>query len=177
MGNGRWLLLLCGGRIAFSLMVMAYPAVMPVVMPLWDMSSAQAGLVQSGWHIGYLISLVIAGLLTDRFGARQTYLWMSIVACASGSLFAFFASSFHSALVLYFLAGVASGGAYTPGLVLIGQRFPAAERGTAMGWYLAAASLGYALVLFASGVLAPWMGWRSTLFLSAAATYCGGVMA
>ena len=36
------------------------------------MSAADAGLIQSGWHVGYLVSLFGAGLLTDRVGARRT---------------------------------------------------------------------------------------------------------
>jgi MFS family permease len=140
------------------------------------MSAAQAGLVQSGWHVGYLLSLFAAGLLTDRIGARATFLAMNVCACASIALFALCASDFRSGLGLYFLAGLSSGGSYTPALSLIAQRFPAARRGTAMGWYLAAASFGYALSLLACGALAPWAGWRAGLILAAAATFAGALI-
>jgi MFS family permease len=176
MGDWRWLVLLCVSRVGFALIFTAYSAVLPLLIPAWDMSAAQAGLVQSGWHAGYLLSLFAAGLLTDRIGARTTFLAMSLCACASAALFALCASDFWSGLGLYFLAGLSSGGSYTPALSLIAQRFPAARRGTAMGWYLAAASFGYALSLFACGALAPWAGWRAGLVLAAAATFAGALI-
>lgn len=145
-------------------------------MGAWQMNAAQAGLVQSGWHVGYLISLFAAGLLTDRIGARKTFLWMSGAACASAALFAVFANGFWSGLALYFIAGAASGGSYTPVLALIAQRYGPAQRGTAMGWVLAAGSFGYAVSLLACALIAPLAGWRAGLALSAAATIAGAAL-
>ncbi len=176
MSNTRWLVLLCVSRVGFSLIFTVYSALLPVLMGAWQMNAADAGLVQSGWHVGYLVSLFAAGLLTDRIGARKTFLWMSAAACASAVLFAFFSNGFRSALLLYFAAGVASGGSYTPVLALIAQRYGTAQRGSAMGWYLAAGSFGYAVALIASAALAPWAGWRAALALSAAATLAGAAV-
>lgn len=50
---------------------------LPGLIGDWRMSAADAGLIQSGWHVGYLVSLFGAGLLTDRVGARRTFLLMS----------------------------------------------------------------------------------------------------
>ena len=176
MSDTRWLVLLCVSRIGFSLIFTVYSALLPVLMGAWQMSAADAGLVQSGWHIGYLISLFAAGLLTDRIGARKTFLLMSIGACVSAMLFATLSNGFWSALALYFIAGAASGGSYTPVLALISQRYGAANRGSAMGWYLAAGSFGYAVSLIACAALAPWAGWRAALALSAIATVAGALL-
>jgi MFS family permease len=137
------------------------------------MSSGQAGLVQSGWHAGYVVSLFAAGILADRFGARRTFLGMSLAACAATLAFACFAHDALSALALYTLAGVFAGGSYTPVLALIAQRFPPATRGRAMGWYLAAGSMGYAIGLGTSGPLVGWGGWRFALQVAAAGTVLG----
>src|SRR5258708_19050738 len=131
------------------------------------MSAGQAGLVQSGWHAGYVVSLFAAGVFADRLGARRTYLGMSIAGCAASLAFAAFAHDAASALVLYALAGAFAGGSYTPVLALIAQRFAPATRGRAMGWYLAAGSLGYATGLAASGPLVAWGGWRASLYVPA----------
>jgi MFS family permease len=141
------------------------------------MSSSQAGLVQSGWHAGYVVSLIAAGLLADRFGPRRTYLWMSVAACVAAVSFAAFANGFASGIALYTLAAVFAGGSYTPVLALISQRFPAAMRGRAMGWYIAAGSLSYAVGLAASGPLVALGGWRLSLVVAAAGTIAGTVMA
>lgn len=160
-------------RAGFSLIFTAYSAVIPLVQPEWGMSSGETGLVQSGWHLGYLISLFGAGLLVDRIGARNTFLSMSGVACASAVLFALLAADFRSALVLYFVAGLCSGGSYSPAISLIALRFRTAKRGGAIGCYLAAASFGYALSLLGSGLIAPAWGWRAALGFAASGTIAG----
>jgi MFS family permease len=176
MSDTRWLVLLCVSRVGFSLIFTVYSALLPVLMGAWHMSAAQAGLVQSGWHVGYLVSLFAAGLLTDRIGARKTFLVMSGGACVSAVLFALLSNGFWSALALYCLTGAVSGGSYTPVLALIAQRYGPAKRGGAMGWYLAAGSFGYAVSLIACAVLAPWAGWRAGLALSAIATTAGAAL-
>ena len=167
---------MCASRACFSLIFTAYAAVIPLVQPEWGMSSGETGLVQSAWHVGYLISLFGAGLLVDRIGARDTYLATGFAACASALLFALFANDFASALVFHFVAGLCSGGSYTPGLALIALRYGTATRGWAMGSFLAAASLGYAICLLGSGLMVPAWGWRAALLFSAAATVAGAVL-
>ena len=176
MSDTRWLVLLCASRVGFSLIFVVYSALLPVLMSAWQMNAAGAGLVQSGWHVGYLISLFGAGLLTDRIGARRTFLSMSVAACASAVLFAIFSNGFWSGLLLYFFAGLASGGSYTPVLALIAQRYGPEKRGSAMGWFLAASSFGYAVSLIACAAIAPWAGWRAGLALSAVATLAGAAL-
>lgn len=141
------------------------------------MSASQAGLVQSGWHAGYIVSLFAAGIFADRLGARRTFLGMSVAACLSTFAFAAFSDGLFSGLALYTLAGVCAGGSYTPVLALIAQRFPAAGRGRAMSWYIAAGSLSYAVGLAASGPLVAWGGWRFSLYVAAAGTLVGTAMA
>jgi MFS family permease len=177
MSDVRWLTLLCASRLSFGFIFMAYTGALSVLMSAWSMSAAQAGLIHSGWYAGYLTSLFIAGILSGRIGAKRTFLSMSVAACASALLFAVFAHSFRSALLLYSLAGLCSGGSYTTGLTLIAERFPPERRGSAMGWFLAASSLGYALALFvASGMLAT-SGWRAWFFATAAGPFMGVVIA
>src|SRR5215213_4830386 len=87
MSDTSWLVLLCTSRVGFSLIFTVYSASLPLLLGAWHMTAAQAGLVQSGWHVGYLISLFVAGMLTDRIGARKTFLLMSVAACAAAVLF------------------------------------------------------------------------------------------
>jgi MFS family permease len=171
--DARWLALLCLSRMSFSLIFTVYSGILPLVREAWGMSSTQAGLIQSAWHLGFLVSLFAAGMISDRKGARWTFLHMSYGAVASAALFALLADGFLSALILYGLAGLCSGGSYTPGLTLISERFEPHRRGRAMGFYLAAASLGYALSLFLGSFIAPTAGWRAALAASAAGTLLG----
>lgn len=158
MTDTRWLLQMCLARMGFALINISCPALIPVLRPAWQMTAAQAGLVQSAWHAGYIVSLVVASQLSGRFGARRTFLGMGGAAGVSALIFALGAADFLSALALYGLAGLCAGGSYLPGLSLIAERFPPARRGRAMGAYIAAASLGYALGLPATVWLATGLG-------------------
>jgi MFS family permease len=159
-GEIRWLALFCTARMGFSFVFTTYSAALPLLKNDWMMSATQAGLVQSAWHLGFLVSLFTVGFLGDRFGAKRTYLWSAIAASISALTFAVFAGDFVSGALLYGFAGLCSGGSYTPGLALIAERFAPATRGRAMGFYLAAGSLGYALSVVLSSQLFPIGGWR-----------------
>lgn len=171
--DAAWLYELCLARVGFAMMFTAYSGVLPLLRADWNMSAGEAGLVQSAWHVGYLVSLFAAGFLSDRFGARRTFLTGNLLAAASAMLFAVFTDGFLSALLLHGLLGLCSGSSYTPGLTLIAERFGSQVRGRAMGYYLAAASLGYALALVLGGALVTSIGWRGVFI----ATACGPLAA
>lgn len=171
--DARWLAQVCAGRLLFNQIFVAYAAILPLLQEAWGMSAKQAGLVQSGWHAGYVVSLFAAGLLADRFGARRTFLVMSFLGGIASLAFAGLSDGPSSALILYTLAGMFAGGSYTPILAIISRRFPPATRGRAMGWYLAMGSLGYAIALGASGSIVAWGGWRMSLFVAAGCAMAG----
>jgi len=172
-----WLLWLCASRTSFALIFTAYAAAIPLLKPDWGMSAGQAGMIQSAWHFGYLFSLVAVGFLADRYGAKRVFLVSSIASSVSAMVFALFAESFVSGVILYGLTGLFSGGSYTPGLTLIAERFQSGNRGRAMGFYLAAASAGYALALVITGALTPLIGWRGAFIVNAAGPVLGTLLA
>jgi MFS family permease len=171
--DAAWLYELCVARVGFAMMFTAYSGVLPLLRADWNMSAGEAGLVQSTWHVGYLVSLFAAGFLSDRFGARRTFLAGNLLAAAAAMLFALFTDGFLSALLLHGLLGLCSGSSYTPGLTLISERFGSQVRGRAMGFYLAASSLGYAVALLLGGALVAAIGWRGVFILTA----CGPLAA
>lgn len=163
--------------MSFALIFTAYAAAIPMLVTAWHMSAGEAGLIQSAWHAGYLVSLFAIGFLADRYGAKRVFLLSSVAASASAMAFALFADGFLSALILYGLTGLLSGGSYTPGLTLISERFASQARGRAMGFYLAASSLGYAAALMLTGVLAPHIGWRGAFIVNACGPLAGLLIA
>jgi len=167
-----WLLEFCAARAAFATMFTAWSAVLPLLRDDWQLSAWQAGMVQSGYHVGFLISLFSVGFLSDRYGARRIYLTTSVAAVTSGLLFAVFADGFVSALLLYGLTGLCSGGSYTPGLAIIAQRMKQ-RQGRALGYYLAAASLGYAIGLLIASAMIPLAGWRGAFLVTACCPLLG----
>ena len=170
-----WLLEFCAARAAFATMFTAWSAVLPLLRTDWQMSAWQAGMVQSAYHVGFLISLFAVGFLSDRYGARRIYLLTSVAAVASGLTFALFADGFVSALLLFGLTGLCSGGSYTPGLAIVSQRMRE-RQGRALGYYLAAASLGYAIGLLIASAMIPLAGWRGSFVVTACCPLLGMVL-
>ncbi len=167
-----WLLEFCAARAAFATMFTAWSAVLPLLRNDWQLSAWQAGMVQSAYHVGFLVSLFAVGFLSDRFGARRIYLVSGLAASVSGLTFALFADGFTSALLLYGLTGLCSGGSYTPGLAIVAQRVRE-RQGRALGYYLAAASLGYAIGLLIASAMIPLAGWRGAFVVTACCPVLG----
>ena len=63
-----WLLQFCAARAAFATLFTAWSAVLPLLRGDWQMSAWQAGMVQSGYHVGFLVSLFAVGF--ERINAE-----------------------------------------------------------------------------------------------------------
>jgi MFS family permease len=72
--------------------------------------------------------------------------------------------------------GLALGGTYTPGLKLISETFSTTLRGRAMGFFIAAGSLGHAASLVATGWAAAEYGWQAAFFLTSLGPIFGAVI-
>src|SRR5262249_7297662 len=161
--DALWLAGICLSRFFMALVFTSYAAVLPVLQREWNMSAAAAGSVASGFQIGVAISLVIWNILADRIGARPVFVWSTALGAPAAMAFALLANGPLSAALLYGLTALMIGGNYTPGLMLLADRFPAHTRGRATGFFLAAASIGYAGSLAMCGALLASWGWRAAL--------------
>jgi len=61
-----WLAGICASRVFNGLVFMSYAAAIPVLQREWGMSAAEAGLIASGFQIGYAVSLVVCSSIADR---------------------------------------------------------------------------------------------------------------
>lgn len=162
-GSPRWLAALCSSRVLGATWFVAYSAVLPLTQAAWGLSAKEAGLIQSGFHLGYLVSLFIVGFLADHFGAKRAYLGTGIAAWTSPLAFVFFVDGFWSAFWLHALTGLCQGGSYTPALALINDNVARKRRGRAMGLLIAGSSAGYALCLLVSGLALKFTDWRGAM--------------
>ena len=63
---------MCFGQVGNLLPHVVVPAIMAQhLMPLWDLSAAQAGLMASAYAFGYMLAVPVLTTLTDRVDARQ----------------------------------------------------------------------------------------------------------
>lgn len=167
---------ICSARLLLYLGLQNYPALIPVLQKEWDMSGAAAGAVVSAYQAGFLISLVGLSSLTDWVSTKKVFLYSCVASAISSFLFAFWARSFLSALLLRGLIGLAVGGTYTPGLKLISETFSTSLRGRAMGFFIGAGSIGLAGSVALTGWIAAHHGWQTAFFITTLGPVLGAVI-
>src|SRR4029450_11643088 len=63
---------MCLGQVGNLLPHVVVPAIIAQhLMPLWDLSAAQAGLMASAYAFGYMLAVPVLTTLTDRIDARR----------------------------------------------------------------------------------------------------------
>lgn len=171
-----WLPLLCITRMFQATIATVWAGVMPRVMEDWALSASSAGLVQSAWHVGYLVSLFSVGFIADRIGPRRVFLVSSLLTAVSATAFALGVQGPVSAALLYGLTGLCAGGCYSPGLQLLAFNAQPSRRGKAMGAFIGASSMGYGLSLMTVAVLVNTLSWRAILLVVAGMVAAGALL-
>ncbi len=172
-----WLLGICLSRVLTYLVFMAYAAALPVLQREWEMSATAAGAISGGFQIGYAVSLFFFSILADRIGSKRVFLLSNFCTVISALLFAFLARDFYTGFILFTLVGTSMGGSYTPGLMMIADRYEPRHRGRAVGFFIASTSLGYALSLAICGAALPWGGYRIAFLLTSSGPVIGFIFA
>src|SRR5262245_65132826 len=89
---------MCLGQVGNLLPHVVVPAIMAqYLMPLWELSAAEAGLMASAYAFGYMIAVPVLTTLTDRFDARYILLIGSAVSGLATILFGISAHDLWSA--------------------------------------------------------------------------------
>lgn len=171
-----WLAGFCLSRTLTYLIFMTFAAAIPILQKEWSISAAAAGLVSSGFHLGYSVSLVFCSALADRIGPKPIYLGSMVTGAFFSLGFAAFASDYMSALILYTLTGISLGGTYTTGLMILSDQYPVHRRGMSIGFFIASTSLGYASSLMLSGITIPVGGYRLSFWVTGLGPLLGCVL-
>lgn len=166
----RQLLLMGGLGYTFDGLDLAVVSfVLPVLRPLWSLSSVEVGFLGSATYIGYFFGALFAGLLGDRLGRRTVMVWALVLYCAA-SLVSAFAQDWTFFLGCRIVAGVGTGAESAIVAPFLAEFVAARYRGRFTGalagffsfGFFAAALLGYFAVPAAPGA------WRWVLALTAA---------
>jgi MFS transporter, putative metabolite:H+ symporter len=166
----RRLLLMGGLGYSFDAMDSAVLAfALPALMGQWSLSSINVGLLGSATYIGYFFGAFAAGIAGDLIGRRAVMMW-ALAIYAIASLVSAAATSAMTFFILRVLAGIGVGAESVIVAPFLCEFVATPYRGRFVGaltgffslGFLAAATLGYALV-----PLATW-GWRASIALTAA---------
>jgi len=134
-------------------MAMAYPAVLSVVQKEWGLSATAAGSISSAYQIGTAVVRVVVSVLADYLNPLLVFRVSAGLTAAVALLIPVLAQGLVSALLLFGSVAVPVAGIYTSGTMLLAERFEPARRRSALGWFLAASSIGYVVALLVGGVV------------------------
>jgi predicted MFS family arabinose efflux permease len=158
---------ICLGQVGNLLPHVVVPAIMVQhLMPPWQLSSGQAGLMASGYTFGYMLAVPVLTTLTDRIDARLILLVGSTLSALATIAFGLFADGLWSAAALWCLAGIGFAGAYMPGLKALTDRLPPGDSSRAVTFYTSSFSFGVGLSFLVSQLAADNLGWRNAFFVT-----------
>lgn len=137
-----------------------YAAVLPQVTAEWSLTGIEAGAVFGAFQVGYLLSILPAGWLADRYSPR----WVIAVGAAGTALpslaFAAVADGVGLGVSLRFLSGLFVAGVYVPGMRFLSDWHPETVRGRALGAYIGTFELGSGLSFVFATAVAEAVDWR-----------------
>ena len=150
---------MCLGQVGNLLPHVVVPAIMAQhLMPLWDLSAAQAGLMASAYAFGYMLAVPVLTTLTDRIDARRVLMVGSAASGIATALFGLVADGLWSATLIWGLAGIAFAGAYMPGLKALADRLPPGDASRSITLYTGSFSIGVGLSFLVSQLVADAAG-------------------
>jgi MFS family permease len=128
------------------------------------MNYSQMGLVGTGNFVGYMLSVVLAGVVAKAIGARKTIV-IGLLLVGGSMILIGQARNFLEVLSFYVATGIGSGLANIPMLGLVSHWFTRSNRGKAAGIILS----GNGVAIVFAGLFVPWVnsssgadGWRTS---------------
>lgn len=140
-----------------------YSAVLPLVVDEWGLSGLRAGAIFGAFQAGYLLAILGAGNLADRYPARWVIGGGATLAGLTSLGFAFLADGFVLGAALRLLSGVGMAGVYVPGMRFLASWYEPDVRGRAIGIYAGTFSIGGGLSFAVASAVASSVGWRTAI--------------
>mgnify|MGYP000377123419 FL=1 len=130
----------------------------------WDDSAK--GTILSAFFVGYLVMQVLGGLLANKFGGRNVFLWAVLIWSAFTIATPFAAYSSFSMLVFArFIVGFGEGAAFPAVYSLIGNWMRKDEVTRSIGFMSAASTIGTIFALIVAGLMIKSYGWTSVFYI------------
>lgn len=148
--------------------VQLYAFVMPVLIVLWGLSQAEAGLLASVTLASSAAGGWVAGLLADRFG-RVRVLCITILWLAAATVLCGMAQDLEHFLAARALQGLGFGAEWAVGAVFISEVASPETRGRVVGAVQSAWAVGWGLAALTSTIVLSLLpleiGWRVTFLV------------
>ncbi|WP_197492866.1 MFS transporter [Rhodococcus qingshengii] len=141
--------------------------VLPVLVPLWGLTTGDVGLLIAIGYLGQLLGALIFASVAERFG-RVPAMILAIIVFSTMSVLCMFSWNFHSLLIFRAIQGLGLGGQVPIAAVYISEITKAHGRGRFVLLYELIFSVG----VFVAGIVGYWMvpalGWEYMFLVGAA---------
>ena len=161
-----WVVIITGTAVLFSCLGLgrfSLGMLLPSMGSSLKLSYSQMGLIGTGNFVGYMASVVLAGMVARSIGARWT-ISLGLFIVGGSMVFIGRAMGFFEVMTLYVATGIGSGLANVPMMGLVSHWFLKSSRGRAAGFMLS----GNGVAIVFSGLFIPWVnasvgaeGWRT----------------
>ena len=153
------------GWISIYMARSVLPPVLPILAEELGFTYTQSGLLETAYLIGYIVTKMPAGALSNRFGARKV-LAASMVGYGAATFLVSGAKGFTDIFVLRLLVGLFQGVHLPVANALLSDRF-GSRQSRAIGFNESGANIGNTLAFPITVTIASSLGWRyAFMFLS-----------
>ena len=139
---------------------------LPSISQDLGLSPTQAGFVSGVFFWGYLVTFLIGGWLSNRFGARRTTL-LALIAWGAFAIATGLSTGFYSLAITRVLLGAAEGPIWSSMSAILSQWFLRNERGRAFGVWNISLPVGALLSGPISGLVLTHFSWHTMLIVEA----------
>lgn len=157
----KWIylmLLLVSFTVTFMTRFIWSPLI-PTVTPILSITAAQAGAYMSAFYIGYVITQIPGGVLSDKYGAKYT-LSLSMLIGGLATLSMSFISTYSVGFIFRLLTGIGAGSVMACCSKVIADKFEESERGVAFGILFTGPTLGLLIANKLGAALLNSVGWQ-----------------
>lgn len=161
-----WIITFTGMAVLFSCLGLgrfSLGMLLPSMGISLKLNYSQMGLIGTGNFVGYMISVVLAGIIARAIGARWT-ITLGLVLVGGSMVLISRAAGFIEIMALYIATGMGSGFANVPMMGLVSHWFSKSNRGRSAGTMLS----GNGIAIVFTGLFIPWInasmgaeGWRT----------------
>ena len=176
LSPGRTVALLCAAEALSMLGFATFPALLPLLRDVWQLTGKEAGWIAGAYFGGYMLAVPLLSSLTDRLDARRVYLASGLVAAAGLWGFAVFAEGPVTAGLFQAVSGAGLAGTYMPGLRLLADRIGGTRQSRYVAFYTSTFGIGTSASLLLAGWSAAALGWQTAFALAALGPLAAGII-
>lgn len=152
--------LLFGARLFCQANRLSFGGLLPLISADLHFSVNVKGQLLSAFPLGYMMTQVIGGYASDRFGGKPV-MGLALFSIGLGIFAVGYANSFNAMWTIMFCMGLLEGPSFPAGGVILARWAPASERGSANAINDAGGPVGALVALFITPTLASTYGWRA----------------